>query len=50
MAIRVEDEAGILGDDHYLRRTADPKEAIKLANARISRINNAWEKIKHTHQ
>ena len=27
-----------------------PKEAIKLANARISRINNAWEKIKHTHQ
>jgi len=27
-----------------------PKEAIKLANVRISRINNAWEKIKHTHQ
>jgi DnaJ like chaperone protein len=27
-----------------------PKEAIKLANARILRINNAWEKIKLTHQ
>ena len=27
-----------------------PKEAIKLANARISRINSAWEKIKHARQ
>ena len=27
-----------------------PKEAIKLANVRISRINNAWEKIKHARQ